>query len=656
MSDTNRHNQDDVTPTAEKEDLANAPDSGEMTMTHEPTETETDEHHLPRGGDEATVASSNKSNQSRSNKPKPWQKRVVKLLITNNNKRSDDVIVNEMTKVLSSLQTNLPNNVSIITNTGRPYERGSGTTDELMKQYKVYQKAKGKARTQHWILTDIQSNLSLKEIRDNTFIQNSLNDNNCKLSDYRWESSEGDVVSLGFFLGPTPRAIMTATMAEEASKYLERWGNVQKAKQATFKVAVTTVVCTTKAGTKLGAQAFEVQTLRKYQEQLTKQLDRAASFSAKNKAPVQFIFYETRRREPNIFNMAIQKQAKIVDFTRIVTIQGISRNEMYYVENILPAIHPSIVRTAPTIDTDTRDSEGKVIGRWHVLTNRDNFVQCAKKLEERLASVTAQAREQYSIGDLPPTVPIAVLSNFPGKREYTGRGSRSVRTQGSRDSFMTYESSLASSLTGSWGDDYFYGEPSSPEQTENEESHGKEASKVPSVIGGQSVTAGSTKSSVTTFNITDTVPQTKTMPPAAAWTDPGVTKNLFGGGGGYHARESYGYGPPPASNPGPTQQEDMEALRTMLFSMQQQVSSLTTLMETFMRHQISTSGLQQQDYYSPVRKKQNTGGTSTAGADREQEQEEANEDLAMKVVQEEAGGRDSTDPQTKPPDPNEGRY
>ena len=162
MSDKSRHHQDDVMPTEEREDLANTQEVGEMKMTQEPTEMETDEQQVPRSGDEATVASSNKSNQSRSNKPKPWQKRVVKLLITNNNKRSDDVIVNEMMKVLSSLQSNLPNNVSIITNTGRPYERGSGTTEEFMKQYKVYQKAKGKARTQHWILTDIQSNFSLK--------------------------------------------------------------------------------------------------------------------------------------------------------------------------------------------------------------------------------------------------------------------------------------------------------------------------------------------------------------------------------------------------------------------------------------------------------------------------------------------------------------
>ena len=218
---------------------------------------------------------------------------------------------------------------------------------------------------------------------------------------------------------------------------------------------------------------------------------------------------------------------------------------------------------------------------------------------------------------------------------------------------MTYESSLASSLTGSWGDDYFYGEPSSPEQTENDQSHSKEAGKVPSVIGGQSVTAGSTKSSVTTFNLTDAAPQTRTMPPAA-WTDPAVTKNLFGEGGAYQARESYGYGHPPAQNPGPGQHDDMTALRDMFFSLQQQVSSLTTLMETFMTHQLSTSGLQQQDYRSPVRKKQNTGGTGTTGVDTE-DQGEATVDHAMKVVQDEAGGKYSTDPQPKPPDPNEGQ-
>ena len=76
--------------------------------------------------------------------------------------------------------------------------------------------------------------------------------------------------------------------------------------------------------------------------------------------------------------------------------------------------------------------------------------------------------------------------------------------------------------------------------------------------------------------------------------------------------------------------------------------------QTFMRHQLSTSGLYQQDYHSPVRKKQNTGGTGIAGADTE-EQEETIDDLTMKVVQEEAGGKYSTDPQPKPPDPNEGQ-
>jgi hypothetical protein len=242
--------------------------------------------------------------------------------------------------------------------------------------------AVGDRRSTKYILHRVRTAYSISDLKADPKVMTMLKEHNFYVNEHRWSEEDWDVLQIGFMFGIDPTfydvdqatAKITADIAKSTST---------STKAPKFKLVYSTPKVT--SGKKVTrTKAYAIETHRSSAVEMAKLLKEVYRNTG------EFVPFEMRRRKPDDFKKILQAQTKMIASHRVVVLNYIGEDAMYYLEDHIQAItRVKMMFPARSIEVD---------GSYRLLVNSSEFENARKYLLKYLTPLY----EQYVEPDTRP--------------------------------------------------------------------------------------------------------------------------------------------------------------------------------------------------------------------------------------------------------------
>ena len=237
------------------------------------------------------------------------------------------------------------------------------------KQFKTYQKTTGRdqrRKTTYYILHRIQTNESLKTIRNIPQVQKILRDNNCYVTEHHWTETDWDTVSIGFVTNIDPGFYNSEQAQARFHKILKDKYNATgalsrtKTKIPKFKMIFSSPsINSGPQQRRVSTKAYAIEV--KHEDQI---LMIQVLKTLLRDTPT-FVPYSMRYKYPDGYSKALQFQTHQIRSNRTIVLQHISESAMYYLEDRIKSIE-GVKDILPAKDVS-------LTGRHNILVDKNDF-------------------------------------------------------------------------------------------------------------------------------------------------------------------------------------------------------------------------------------------------------------------------------------------
>jgi hypothetical protein len=240
----------------------------------------------------------------------------------------------------------------------------------------------------HRIITPV----SLSEIRRHTIIATLLSKVNTQLTTHLWKEDETRIANLGFHVGVDPSNHLKEDFENSIRKKIAAVTNRNIKNIPHFQCAFTSPYLMDENGNKTSSKSYDIQCRQQDAAELIKLLQQTYQVNP------TFIFHKMRHQNLTAYRNAIRKQNLYLSRSRVVPIQGVHEEQMFYLENELLASNGILSALRHKLSEKT--------GRWSIMTTEQDFKEVCDLLKNNLSNWTAKITNDYSLtmdtSHLPP--------------------------------------------------------------------------------------------------------------------------------------------------------------------------------------------------------------------------------------------------------------
>jgi hypothetical protein len=224
----------------------------------------------------------------------------------------------------------------------------------------------------HRIITPV----SLSEIRRHTLVATLLSKVNTTMTTHLWKEDETRIANLGFHVGVDPSNHLKQDF--EHTIRIKIVGATQKniKKIPRFQCAFTSPFLIDENGNKTSSKSYDIQCRQQDAAELIKLLQVTYQDNP------TFIFHKMRHQNLKAYKNAIRKQNLFLSNSRVVPIQGIHEEQMFYLENELLCSAGIQAVLCHKLSEET--------GRWSVMTTEREFKSVCDMLKINLQTWTSK--------------------------------------------------------------------------------------------------------------------------------------------------------------------------------------------------------------------------------------------------------------------------
>ncbi|KAL7565868.1 hypothetical protein ACA910_007426 [Epithemia clementina (nom. ined.)] len=235
----------------------------------------------------------------------------------------------------------------------------------------------------------IRSAVPITEIRRHSTIAHLLLKVNTRLTVHLWNEEETRISTLGFHVGVDPSNHLKDHFEERIRSQISSATGRAKKHISCFQCGFTSPFCIDSAGHRTATKSYDIQCRQKDAKELVHLLRQTYQ---KNPS---FVFHKLRHSDPYTYKQAIRSQNCFLSKSRVVPIQGIDEDLMFYLEQDLlqvAGVHAILHH---------RDTASK--GRWSILTTEAHFRTLTNTIRENLPRwAEYYANDVQMSTDLPP--------------------------------------------------------------------------------------------------------------------------------------------------------------------------------------------------------------------------------------------------------------
>ena len=225
----------------------------------------------------------------------------------------------------------------------------------------------------YYALHRIRSKIPISEIRKHADVASRLSKVKGRMTLHPWSEDDLRISNLGFFVGIDPSNVLNEEMVESIHKQIFRETNISKNKIPKFMCGFSTqFVIDDETKLRTSTKAYDIQCRQDNAKTLIEILQRTYMRSP------NFIFHKIRHipEQAHNYTNAILKQNRFLANSRIVPVEGVHPDAMFYVAKKLRQI-PGVGRIAKHRNTASR-------GRWSVHTTELSFDSVVDRIEEHI--------------------------------------------------------------------------------------------------------------------------------------------------------------------------------------------------------------------------------------------------------------------------------
>jgi hypothetical protein len=243
------------------------------------------------------------------------------------------------------------------------------------KQFQLHQKTTGRderRQTTYFIIHRVLTDVTLRKIRALPAVQNIMKEFKFYITDHQWTENQWDTSRIGWLtnINPTYYNREQAHIKFNAILQSKLAGTTKKVKIPMFRMAFVSPT-TNKDGNTVSTKAYAVEVLAEDSVQMLMVLK--ALLEAEK---TTFVPYSMRNKYPEAYVQAIKYQTSNINKTRVVVLENISTDTMFY-------IGPHICALPGVIDliADSRVDEN---GRHTVLVEATAFKKIRNDITQKL--------------------------------------------------------------------------------------------------------------------------------------------------------------------------------------------------------------------------------------------------------------------------------
>ena len=240
----------------------------------------------------------------------------------------------------------------------------------------------------HRIVTPV----SLSEIRRHTLIATLLSKVNTNMTTHLWKEDETRIANLGFHVGVDPSNHLKEDFENTVRTKIASITHKNIKKIPRFQCAFTSPFLIDENGNKTSSKSYDIQCRQQDAAELIKLLQLTYQTNP------TFIFHKMRHQNLKAYKNAIRKQNLFLSTSRVVPIQGIHEDQMFYLENELIS--------SDGIISVLRHKQSEATGRWSIMTTEHDFKSVCDFLKINLNNWAKQATQTYNLSTdtshLPP--------------------------------------------------------------------------------------------------------------------------------------------------------------------------------------------------------------------------------------------------------------
>ena len=233
----------------------------------------------------------------------------------------------------------------------------------------------------HRIVTPV----SLSKIRRHTIISSLLRKVNTKITTHLWKEDETRIANLGFHVGVDPSNHLKEDFEQTIRTKIATETNKNIKKIPRFQCAFTSPFLVDTEGNRISSKSDDIQCKQDDAADLIKLLQQTYQ-----KNPT-FVFHKMRHQNLSAYRNAIRKQNLYLANSRVVPIQGVHEEQMFYLENELLA--------STGIQSVLRHKLSATSGRWSVMTTEKEFKGVCELLKHNLETWTRKNCERIRTSD-----------------------------------------------------------------------------------------------------------------------------------------------------------------------------------------------------------------------------------------------------------------
>lgn len=371
---------------------------------------------------------------------KPSNTKTIKLVFQPKANYPMSKVPSDALGIMIAIKGQFGDSVKIYTNRGQEFKDedlvDKGQAD-FQKHYTIHSK-KGRSRQLFWLIFRIESDVSLHEIRRNQTVNLTLRKCESRIVYYPWNEDIGDVEAIGFYIGASPRHSTTESFEAKFKKIITDNTKLKPQQVPKFRATMANVSMGT-ATSRGTCQAYEIQVERENKAAMIKAIGDAFGSEAITKSEHQrFMYFSHRQKAPPVFAKGVCLQMKYEQNHRVVAIQGVSRDAMFYLESKLKEQYTELMEVLETRKSSTE-------GRWNLLCEKSSFRKLATSLSTELSQLHDQVLMEQGLSQPSRFPQTTIASRIPGSDNSITESSL-ADSLNSRDSYMSASEEFFASL------------------------------------------------------------------------------------------------------------------------------------------------------------------------------------------------------------------
>ena len=205
----------------------------------------------------------------------------------------------------------------------------------------------------------IRSSISISKIQKNSEVAALLSKQNTHLTVHLWKEDETQIANLGFYVKVDPSNVTKEYFEEHIWMKISERTRRDKKKIPQFHCGFSSPFVIEEGGTRTSTKAYDLQCEQSDAKDLITLLQDTY------KTDTQFVFHRIQHHDLNAYKNAICKQNSFLAKSRIIPIEGVTMEAMFYVSNEILQI-PGMLDTFPHKDLANQ-------GRGSIMTDTTHF-------------------------------------------------------------------------------------------------------------------------------------------------------------------------------------------------------------------------------------------------------------------------------------------